>query len=125
MSRDEILAMPAGREMDALIAANVLGWKVDDLTATSPSGSANSRTAHGDDWLEYYSTDMTAAWKVVEKLGFSLLRSPYTDNWTAAKITDVEPVISGVEVNLGDSEGVANSAPLAICRAALLAVTND
>jgi hypothetical protein len=68
LTREEIENKPAGRELDMLIAL-IDGWKLDDLTAVSPSGSRNDRTRHGDDhWLEYYSTDMSAVWNVAEKI---------------------------------------------------------
>lgn len=126
-TREEILNMPAGREMDALIATKVMGWKVDDLTATSPTGSSNSRIPHGDEWLEYYSTDMTTAWLVVEKLmhdGF-IWKSNGNEacgnliySFSFAKNDD------GYEdyFQTYDSGITENNLPLAICRAALLAV---
>lgn len=43
MTRDEILSMPAGREMDALIAEKIMGWKYNQL------GDAWIRT--GESWI--------------------------------------------------------------------------
>jgi len=101
-----ILNMPASREMDAWIA-EIVGWVIEDFTAISPRGSKWARNAHGDDdWLPYYSTDISAAWEVVDK---------YTD-------AVVEKVGDHYCVNLFVSSACAETAPLAICRAALFAV---
>lgn len=125
MTRDEIMNMPAGREMDALIA-KVCGWVVDDLTAFSPTGSANSRTAHGDDdWLEYYSTDCTSAWKAIE----ALENDPdeyLTDILRISEDGTKAGLVWSVRIRaLGNDRYIfssAETAPLAICRAALFAV---
>lgn len=107
MTREEILNMPAGREMDAWIA-EIVGWIIEDFTAISPRGSRWARNAHGDDdWLPYYSTDVLAAWEIIER---------YTD-------AVVEKVGEHYYVNLFVDSAYAETAPLAICRAALLATT--
>jgi hypothetical protein len=128
MTRDEILNTKAGRDMDALIAVCVCGWCVDDMTATSPTGSRNSRTAHGDDdWLPYYSTDISAAWQIIENF----------ENQTPPILCNISPRISnngkhdGLEwhCHLRQIDGantycyaIAETVPLAICADALLAV---
>jgi hypothetical protein len=113
MTRDEILNMKAGRDMDALIAVCVCGWEVDDMTAISPTGSRNSRTAHGDDdWLPYYSTDISAAWLVVEKI---------TDGETPNDC-ELHTTVRGWRCDLYLGSANAETAPEAICKAALLAV---
>lgn len=112
MTREEILNMPAGREMDALVAKFVM--KVD-----SPHD------------VYKFSTDIADAWTVVEHMvnnGYcpGLL---FDDNghWALAfdgaqslSIGDEPDDVSTsffVEKNLW-----CDTAPLAICRAALLAV---
>lgn len=62
--------MNAGRELDALVAEKVMGWTWDENTAWSPTGSRNARVADGDLWwwLPPYSTDIAAAWEVVERI---------------------------------------------------------
>ena len=110
MTRDEILNMPAGREMDALIAV-AIGWVIEDVTAISPSGSKWARNVHGDDaWLPYYSTDIAAAWEVVVEFNNECTLNNVHGIW-------------GVHFHGGVGE--SKSAPLAICRAALLAVMED
>jgi hypothetical protein len=114
MTRDEIENTPAGKEMDALIAREIFGMTIDKTFkgewVVNPSyyvGSLGESRARG--WApKPYSTDIAAAWEVVEKklvgmhLGFIL-----TDMW---------------ELTWGEIGVIADTAPLAICRAALLAV---
>src|SRR3990167_5822407 len=112
MTRDEILAMEAGSEMDELIERYVL----KNFSAYEfPPGIVNNPP-------KPYSTDFASAWMVVEKHPhyFSLARSNDTD---------------GRRSPFGDTtwrcrfyapekfQAEAATAPLAICRAALLAVT--
>ena len=61
--------MKAGRELDALVAEKVMGWTWDGKTAWSPTGSRLWMVRKDPYWwLPYYSTDIAAAWEVVEKL---------------------------------------------------------
>ena len=102
MTREEILNMPAGREMDALIAKFVM--KVD-----SPHDVCK------------FSTDIADAWTVVEKMKSKHFRIYYKS--VPFHKDDKEPIgwmcsVSGFEF----MPEHADTAPLAICRAALLAV---
>lgn len=114
----EIDKLEAGPELDALIAEKVMGCAlVNHVTpAYSPTCGCENR-AHRhyeerlDDLLNSFSTDMRAAWGVVEKLGD---RFKWLENGFAAcfaKPNDFTIVAAG------------DTAPLAICRAALKAVT--
>jgi hypothetical protein len=124
MTRDEILKMSAGREMDALIAI-LLGWQVDELTAFSPTGSRNSRHKGDDNWLEYYSSDIAAAWQVVEKLRqqyrFELFEytTPEDGRHYRARFYRPRATMFCSEVSF---VAPAYYPAVAICRAALLAV---
>lgn len=113
MTRDEILNMPAGREMDITVSYHVM-----DLIA-HPKIYPN------------YSTNMDDAWKVVEHLtnkGYcpGLL---FDDNghWTLA-LEGAQSIAVGddtVDVSTAffiEKNLWCDTAPLAICRAALLAV---
>ena len=115
--------MPAGREMDALVAERVYGKGLCDeedwSVVTAPGGLRVLGTrcpVHGLNncqqkiLLPSYSTDIAAAWGVVEKMGTPFeLDSVSQDNHLAR---------FG-----GHGFWVAGStAPLAICRAALEAV---
>jgi hypothetical protein len=55
--------LPAGRELDALVAERVLGLRIDDAWFQHPDGRRVS-----SDGLPHYSTDIAAAWQVVDKL---------------------------------------------------------
>ena len=93
MTREEILNMPAGREMDALIAKFVM--KVD-----SPHD------------VYKFSTDIADAWTVVEKMN-SIKMDTDEGYQIRAKF------LFGIQMLHGKEE---KEASLAICRAALLAV---
>jgi hypothetical protein len=59
-------AMPAGRELDALVAEKVMGWTDINGNAAAVGCGLN----HNKLWTRVpdYSTDIAAAWQVVEKL---------------------------------------------------------
>jgi len=107
MNREEILAMGAGRELDLLVARNILEIK----------------SLYG---VEHYSTVIPAAWQVVEKLTESWEKShkPISieviydcgayetkiETWNEKKQDWNEPIFSGS----------CREAPEAISKAALL-----
>ena len=93
MTREEILNMPAGREMDSLIAKFVM--KVD--------------SSHD---VYKFSTDIADAWTVVEKMNSVKMD---TDEGYQVKAK----FIFGIHLLHGKTE---EEACLTICRAALLAV---
>lgn len=111
--------MNAGRELDALIAEKVMGLQVDAL------GYVVTQRGKVEGELPFYSTDIAAAWEVVERTGLQIeIQSPGapcngdeyendSDNWR-------------VECRLKSSDrssfAEATTAPLAICLAALKAV---
>lgn len=105
MTRDEILAMPAGREMDEMIARKVINRKIGIRAY--------------DRRLPHYSTDIAAAWEVAEKLG-----SFWIDHTVSDLGIDVE-FFTSLDHSKERLVATADTAPLAICRAALLAVMED
>ena len=123
MTKDEIRNIKAGREMDALIAEKVMGWKkiviggVGWFVKESPLGMSYQYMTQSGDFEP--STDIAAAWQVVEKMSsrkdwdehpVCIVRNyAFKDMWT-------------VELRDYDFDATAETAPLAICRAALLAV---
>lgn len=123
MTRVEILALEAGPEIDALVAERVMGWH---LEITEPSGDyhywvddAGVRRGHGPDgpvvqgtrvWRP--STDIAAAWQLVD-----LEREPFSLFFNGL----VWRAVFGVT---GTFAAEAKTAPLAICRAKLLSVSN-
>lgn len=125
MTRDEILAMPAGRELDTLVAENVMG-ETKPIYAHEPghllaikhgSWYCLPEFDKGDEceWrAQSFSSDISAAWEVVEKLKeFKPIINydPFHKKWF-------------VRFNGGEFHS-AEVAPLAICRASLLAVLED
>jgi len=70
LTRAAVLALPAGPALDALVAERVLGW----TRSTDPRclGWWNDPTDLGrpvsPNWLPAYSTDIAAAWAVVEHM---------------------------------------------------------
>lgn len=114
----DINTMPAGPEMDALVAEKVMGHKVGFPFTDSPDEGwvkdPNSMVGGYKCRLPRYSTDIAAAWEVVEKMkstwgefilkyGECLVR----DRW-GLHLAWCSPVC-----------GYGETAPLAICRAAI------
>ena len=123
MNENEIRNMEAGRDMDALVARRVFkadSWCPDcedefDMICTCERGP--SGTWHQKDPLPDFSTNIAAAWEVVEKM--AELIGPISVAWgnfgTAGNMASVMALV-GIPPGV-----VAPTAPLAICRAALLA----
>ena len=128
MTRDEILNLEAGREMDALIAEKVMGEKQPNYvhanlhmeypeTSTCGNWQCFNIFEHGDicEWHpKQFSTDISAAWEVVEMMGDKFDNVGHGEEWYCVYRPDEWGNIV-----------YADSAPLAICRAALLAVTEE
>lgn len=130
MKTDYIENMPAGREMDALIGEKVMGlcahdWKL--VPHEDDDGVCRiCQKCHLEFWglcpplygCHYgsYSTDISAAWEVVEKLRMFVLPFGKTD-WCSTNIRNYRGAFENI--------AVADTAPLAICRAALLATLKD
>ncbi len=108
--------------MDALIAV-IMGWKIDDLTAYSPTGSANARNHHGDDdWLLYYSDnigDAMVAFLWLCERGICQISNGDGDSCDV----DFSPYgLAMSDVEYKGAHVTEDTFPLAICRAVLLAV---
>lgn len=113
----------AGLELDALIAEKVMGYErwEEDLWVATSDGFA--------DELPHFSTDIAAAWEVVEKMrvqGVHLGVAPWgKDEWEAfEKMDHLNEARQWVSSRGDDCVHVfgVDTAPLAICRAALAAV---
>ena len=111
MIHDDVLKMEAGREMDALVAEKVMGLSYILFDGTDP---------HQEELTPHYSTDIAAAWEVVEKL-----RKSYD------VVIDLDDELASCRIlkRVNDEwireivvEQIFESTPYAICRAALLAV---
>lgn len=121
--------MDAGRDMDALIAKNVFAWLPlpplnypNRMWAPRTTRCWRAPNEHHARALPRFSTEIGAAWSVVERLarkGFDVDTRSYGTRGCAAVVTPLETSIGGGS----DSwTGQADDMPLAICRAALQAV---
>ena len=142
LSREYILSLPAGREMDILIAENVLGWtgkktvytwsdrakKERPITIFDSGGqSIGDFSAFVDEQGQKiycgkphkvyhprpWSTDISAAFEAVEKSKKYPLLEAMTRN---------NKGVSTWRVTIGNVHVYEATVPLAICRALLLAV---
>jgi hypothetical protein len=107
--------LPAGRALDAVVAEGVMGLK---LGPAPMSGSFKITCVRvGDrEWrsLPYYSTDIAAAWPVLEKLreNQNIDIHEYSEGWEVVLIGPGSHAVTGQ----------ADTASHAICLAALRAV---
>lgn len=122
----------AGRELDALVADRVMCLTVGPVQVIGLGGRIHrdvgivgpvymmpdGREGVRAESLPYYSTDIRAAWQVVEKLerepnGFAMtLESDGTTRWWGVRFWQADTFY----------DGEAETAPHAICLAALKAV---
>jgi hypothetical protein len=106
MTRDEILNMKAGTKINQLV-----WWKVFDMEPMPPNNNMLL--------LPDYSIDISAAWDVVDKI---LKTFPADDIELRTTIRGWICIIGSIGV---DYKSNAETAPLAICRAALIAVMEE
>ena len=125
MTREEVLNMPAGREMDAFIAEYVMGI---EILRTPNSAICNGCRVNMGTWavveknyhewgdkvedVHLYSTDISASMDVLDKFGYWVIKKLGKDFNVYIENND--------NVRSGLSEGTDLS--LAICQSALLAV---
>lgn len=126
------------RERDALVAEKVMGLNKEDYYSDYDKLSSQKQNviSRGQGWfpepLKNYSTDIKAAWEVVEKLtsekwlAFKVLQRPSradaNEAWTKGLKAVVEIIFGGQGVNGPPLTVKASSAPEAICLAALRVV---
>ena len=136
MTRDEVLAMKPGRELDALVIRHIMNIpivKSVDLFSQEPFPAAWWVEDEGwyiacerdEDGLIYMpfnpSEDISAAWEVVEKMlerGGCEIGCYGSKN--GAKWFEVNVITMNGEVTV-----TAHTAPEAICKAALLVVMGE
>lgn len=122
--------LQAGRALDALVAEKILGrtdWEHGEIGETSGGnpycvrcnelGNWGDKIFTNDRCCPRYSKDIAAAWLVIEKLeqdGFQISLNNFTPYWHVVMTKNM-----GVD---GFGCGQADTAPLAICLAALKAV---
>jgi len=121
MTREEILRMEAGPEWDRLVAEQIMGWSEGKHFEVGDFGVVKLGEVI-DIWSP--STDIAAAMEVVQKLLEKRLRvsmySPWGDRnepyaipeWTVFVLSN-----HGLGIEMG-----GETLPLAICRAALIAL---
>ncbi|HAM42103.1 MAG TPA: hypothetical protein DCP69_12450 [Candidatus Omnitrophica bacterium] len=125
MTPEQIDALPAGRELDALVAEKVMGWTITAWASGEPWGNReifepsgrgpHRKAAH----VPTYSTDIAAAWEVVKKLDADgLVWAIADDEVYFAKGDPDSPDYRFGGVGLYPFV----DKPLAICRAALKAL---
>lgn len=121
MTHDEIMALE-GRKLDAAVAENVFGWTNVQITAFALAiGKPNPQdTAPFDAYcprvVPRYSTDIAAAWQVVEWMlrhGWHLDLASLTANGQEWKARWEQGDVAHLHYG---------TAPEAICKAALLAM---
>ena len=122
---EQVRAEPAGRQMDAWVAEYVMGLPNVHMCEGYLIHTQDSIQWNGALVVDFYSTDIAAAWKVVEKLNNVQMPnhvgptrvhrlSNCNNSWHIIFCSDFG-YPPGEEV-------VENTAPLAICRASLLSV---
>lgn len=135
--------MKPGRELDALVAEKVMGvevargvqcsyecgFKNDDMGIAASRLEALGWVTHYP--IPYYSTDIAAAWEVVEHIGvgWSLTLARYSSissaghGWLACFAKSIHPADS-TKSYYPDvvAHGLADTAPHALCLAALRVV---
>lgn len=113
VAKEQIQGMKAGRELDALVVEKVFN---KSITTTYGEDSVHTLDRLKVGYLiQNYSTDIAAAWEVVEKLkekGISIYVKAFLDTYC------VEAHSVGSSIN----KILADTAPEAICKAALLAI---
>jgi hypothetical protein len=119
MTRDKVLIMEAGRELDALVAEKVMGVNTDRFI-WKRYGKPDSIQNEDYGGPRHYSTDIDAAWQVVEKLEQHPDEILFSCSRKGGKELVWEMRFRKCRGNQHDYIASAPTAPLAICRAALL-----
>ena len=133
--------MNAGRELDALVAEKVMGWVFNLPPPSNKYYCLEAKAKYGDAshpvWVKThdgyqcglcnsipdYSTSIAEAWGVVEKLksmGLAVWVGYEAGEWVCMCGEEIDFVLLP-EIS-PDSQGWAETAPLAICLTALKAV---
>lgn len=142
MTNDEIDKLESGIEMDALIAEKVMGHKLIRTPSLSIKIYEDFDRSKGAitcvPWeLNKYSSDILAAWMIVEKLKLDPIEGAYygkrdfaihygAESFSKKTCWRAGYYEAGYDNDFDDSflTGEGDTAPLAICRAALKIVNS-
>jgi hypothetical protein len=117
-TKEEILEMKPGNDLDSLVAEKIIGYKIT-------TGHTGEKYLDGFSIskIPSYSKDISAAWEVVKKMSLlsRLWLSGSCNKWYVLEIEHNEWGEPG-RVLEDVIPGGCNSAPEAICKAALLMV---
>jgi hypothetical protein len=114
VTKEEILAMRAGKDLNITVAEKVMGNKFAQ-DETFGDMEVSEGMVYG--YLQPYSEDITAAWQVMEKMkGYNprVEFDTHSQKW--------EATFSVREADFTCPVVLAGTAPEAICKAALLAL---
>jgi hypothetical protein len=122
LTREQVLSMETGRELDALVAEKVMGLQGFRKGTPGYEGWEYIYTSNlGDNQpIPHYSSDLSAAWEVIEKF----------DNMTFRRGREADGHIrhfAYIWLNSDDDKHEmckASKMPEAVCKAALMAVMN-
>ncbi len=128
MTRDEILAMGAGDELDDLVVIHLFNWAPYD-ESRNVSHECYYKMPNGymgdEDDRPKFSTDIAAAWAVVDPQNdqrwYYDISSVICGGWIVQVYDEQKAVATKGDGSTG-IKVMADTAPLAICRAALLTV---
>ena len=111
--------MEPGRELDALVAEKVMGYRIFNPPPIDDPWEVLPDNSRGRPVLAY-STDIAAAWEVLEKMRLLLpgqeIMLYYCDGWSVGALCQAAGTIE-IGDRFTDVESVA-TAPHAICLAA-------
>jgi|ERR1041385_845440 hypothetical protein len=125
----DVNQLEAGKQLDARVALEVLGWRHNaDYNNVEAHWSLNifewvDASGIATNILPDFSTDISAAWKVVEKFpAIVIQRATSRDGTRSGYMCSLPLEANGREGQPVKSlNAEADTAPLAICRAALAA----
>lgn len=122
LTRESVLSMPAGPEMDALVAEKVMGFELVIYQSREWWDEVGEPTMRHREQFRP-STDIAAAWEVLEKLAARMPAALQT--WTIEETRRFACQFIPVPLRMFGAAAEAGSAPSAICRAALLTTLED
>lgn len=134
---DAVREAVAGRELDAMVAERVMGWRLSNYEAEAAAASDadyadaaindgwewEGRATRREAWQWRPSTDIADAWEVVEKMAADQPEWPHHGHYVCLHNSTG---LGKWECRVGSfAEAHADTAPLAICRAALAALSHE